>query len=319
MSAGTLGAPGAGSYGNPWSTGYSTRAKETAVRDWFVHGNNGNNGVHRNNNSPDEPFLTMAKAFAVMGPGDIIHFKGNISEHLETPNGVQDGTIVGWGNRPRHADTHPGNGERSSATWKSAGTNSPLLTVNCSAWKFENFLVAAHASNAGFLLARNAIETAAEEIDGSHATFRGLRFASGGYGIRDTGGTFNVLVENNVFGAVTEAILGVGNIGVGQLQWHILNNHFNNMTNGVKIAAHECRIEGNCFTDGGTPNTTYVLNTNNGGGRDNFVIGNYFQTTTAQFNTPDVVGCATDVWVNYAFDTASAGTSGVYEVGNPAG
>jgi hypothetical protein len=285
------------------------------AQHWYVNTNLTGTG----DGSKTNPYTTMTLAFnnsRLLG-GDVIHCVGNVTEHLTMPTGKPDLTIIGEGTRPRHADTHPLNGEDSSFTWKSGGTNSPLVTVVCPGCRFINILFAAHASNAAILLTRNAVEDATE-IDASHASILGCRFASGGYGIRDTGGTFNVRVEGNVFGAVTEAILGVGNVGVGQLQWHIRNNHFNNMTNGVKIAAHECVIEGNFFTDGGTPNTTYVLNTSNGGGRDNFVVRNIFQGTTANFNTPDVVGNATDVWYNHALDTASAGVSGVFEVGQPA-
>ena len=205
-------------------------------------------------------------------------------------------------------------------TWKSAGTASALLTLRNPAVSFHNILFVAHASHPAVLMERNATETAAGEHDASHAGFYGCRFASGGYGINDTGGCFNVGIYNCWFQALTGfCILGVGNIGVGQLQWHIRNNHFNNFTNGIKIAAHECVIEGNYFTDGGTPNTTVVLNTNNGGGRDNFVVKNFFQTATANFNTPDVVGTTTDVWaVNASIDSTAAGVGGSFEWGQPA-
>lgn len=264
-------------------------------------------------------FETMDEAFDVIASGDTIEFVGNVNEKLITPTGVADVTIRGVGNTPRHADTHPLNGELAASTWKIGSLSSgALLTVRCPGWKFENFLVAAHASNYAFILERNAIEDDTE-IDASHATFERIRFASGAGGISDTGGCFNVTVKDCWFQALTTAcILGVGNIGVGQLMWHIKDNHFNNFTNGVKIAAHECVITRNYFTDGGTPNTTFVLNTSNGAGRDNFVVDNWFQGTTANFNTPDIVGNATDVWYNHALDTAAAGTSGVFEVGQPA-
>jgi hypothetical protein len=152
------------------------------------------------------------------------------------------------------------------------------------------------------LLERTGVEDATEQ-DASHAEFSGVRFASGAGGINDTGGTFNVRVVDCIFQALTDfCIKGVGNIGVGQLMWRLLGNHFTGFTNGVKIAGHECVITRNCFTKGGTPNTTVVLNTNNGGGRDNFVVDNYFQTATANFNTPDIVGTATDVWNNTSID-----------------
>ncbi len=264
-----------------------------------------NRTTSRNGSGWDNAFTTMAEAFEAIASGDAIFFRGNVREQLTTPAGVADVSIIGVGNTPRHADTHPLNGEKAASTWKlpaSGSTNNPLLKVRNPGWRFINFLVAAHASNYAFLLERTGVEDATEQ-DASHAEFSGVRFASGAGGINDTGGTFNVRVANCIFQALTDfCIKGVGNIGVGQLMWQILGNHFNNFTNGVKIAGHECLIKGNFFTDGGTPNTTVVLNTNNGGGRDNFVVDNYFQTATANFNTPDIVGTTTDVWNNVSID-----------------
>jgi hypothetical protein len=283
---------------------------------YYVNPNRTSSGDGR---SWTSAFITMQAAFDVVDSGDTIYFVGNIREQLTTPTGAADVTIIGAGNRPRHADTHPLNGELSAATWKlpaSGSTNNPLLKVRNPGWRFINFLTAAHASNYAFLLERTADEDATEQ-DASHSEFLGIRFASGAGAISDAGGTANVKVEDCSFGALTTAcILGVGNIGVGQLMWHIRNNHFNNFTNGVKIAGHECVISGNYFTDGGTPGTTFVLNTNNGGGRDNFVVNNYFQTTSANFNEPDIVGTATDVWNNVSID----GTADMIgrEVGQPA-
>ncbi len=280
---------------------------------WYVDTNSGrdsNTGL-----SWSAPFLTMQEAFDHLTSfGDTIYFVGNVAEHLTSPLATaQNVTIVGATTRPRHADTHPGGGEKSGATWKSAGTNSPLLTLRNSGWRFENILFVAHASNYAVELQRNATETAAGEFDASHAEFRNCRFASGA-------GGFNVVVEDCIFQALTSAcILGVGNIGVGQLQWVIRNNHFYGFTNGVKISGVGCRIQNNFFSKGGTPNTTFVLNTDNAsGGSDNMVVDNYFQTATANFNTPDVVGDATDVWFNVSIDSFTAGLESGHEVGQPA-
>ena len=283
---------------------------------YYVDTNSGND--NSNGKTWASAFLTMSQAFSVLDSGDRIFFVGNVTEHLTSPLArAQNVTITGATTRPRHADTHPGGGELSGATWKDTGTATPLLTLRNSGWRFENILFAANSSSYAVQLERNAVETAAGEFDASHAEFYNCRFASGG-GINDTGGCFNVVIKGNVFGACSPCILGVGNIGVGQLQWHIVDNHFNNFTNGVKIAAHECVVKGNFFTDGGTPNTTYVLNMSNGAGRDNFIVENWFQTATANFNTPDVVGNATDVWYNHCLDTQAAGVNGIYEVGSPA-
>ena len=284
---------------------------------YYVDTNTGSDS--RSGKSWRKAFLTMGKAFDTVTAGDTIAFVGNINETLTTPLGAPNVTVIGATTRPRHADTHPLNGELSGATWKiGALGNLPLCIVRTPGWRFENILFAAHASNYALRLDRNAVEDATEE-DASHLEVVKCRFASGAGGISDTGGCFNVLLKDNVFAALTTAcILGVGNIGVGQLQWHILDNHFNNFTNGVKIAGHECVLKGNFFTDGGTPNTTFVLNVSNGAGTDNFIVDNIFQTATANFNTPDVVGNATDVWWNVSIDAAAAGVDSGHEVGQPA-
>ena len=280
---------------------------------WFVDTNTGNDSDA--GDSLGQAFVTMDQAFDSLSSGDSIMFRGNPTEHLTSPLGANDVTIVGLGTRPRHSDTHPMDGELSGSTWRASAAN-PLLTLRSPGWHLENFVMVANAAEYAIELNRTGDEDDTEE-DASHAEIVGVRFGSGAGGIHDTGGCFNVLVKDCRFQALTTAcILGVGNIGAGQLQWHILNNHFSNFTNGVKIAAHECVIKGNYFTDGGTPNTTYVLNTNNGGGRDNFVVENYFQTLTANFNTPDVVGCATDVWNNTSIDGTATFIG--REVGQPA-
>ena len=259
---------------------------------------------------------TMAEAFALVESGGVIFFVGNVTEHLITPLGAQNVSIIGATTNPRHADTHPLNGETSGATWKSAGTNSPLLTVRNSGWRLVNILFAAHASNYALELQRNALEDAGE-YDASHLQVVGCRFASGAGGINDTGGCFNVQLYDNHFMTLTSwCVLGVGNIGVGQSNWHVVGNRFLEFTNGVKIAGFQCVIRDNYFTDGGTPNTTVVLNTSNGGGANNFVVDNYFQTATANFNTPDVVGAATDVWNNTSIDGQASSIG--REVGQPA-
>lgn len=301
------------------SYGAPVRLDKTYGNHWFIHGTNGSDAW--SGKDRDHPFATLDRLFddGEFLSGDTIHINGNISEHLISPVGRQDVTIIGECNNPRHADTHPGGGEDSGATWKSAGTNSPLLTLRNSAWRFINILFVAHASNYAVELQRNAIETAEGEYDASHAEFYNCRFASGAGGINDTGGCFNVRLHDNVFQALTTAcILGVGNIGVGQSMWDIINNRFVGFTNGVKIAGFDCRIHGNQFTAGGTPDTTYVLNTNNGGGARNIVTDNFFLTETANFNTPDVVGTATDLWANRSIDSFSAGLESGYEVGQPA-
>lgn len=279
-------------------------------------GNDGSDGL-----SPSTAFRTMSRAFAKIASGDTIRVRGKVREQLTTPAQVFDVTIIGDGTRPRHADSTPNGGQNATATWAAPATPTaatPLVKVIQQGWRFVNLLFAGPTDAACVLLYRDG-GLADAERDASHASFVGCRFASGYDGISDTGGCFNVKIVDCIFSALTNfAILGVGNIGVGQSNWVIEKNHFADFTNGVKIAGFACRITGNFFEDGGTPNTTVVLNVSNGGGGRNFVVENWFQGTTANFNSPDVVGNATDVWFNHALDTQAAGVNGVYEVGQPA-
>lgn len=270
-------------------------------------------------------FLTMSKAFTSVASGDRIFFTGKVREQLTAPVQVFDVEVIGLGTRPRHADSTPAGGETATATWTtpaSGATTAPLVKVMQQGWAFKNILFAGPTDHACIQLYRDTGATNSER-DASHASIVGCRFASGYDGISDTGGCVDVLVDHNRFELLTNfCILGVGNVGAGQSDWEIVNNTFDGFDNGVKISGIGCRIQNNTFTDGLTPNTTVVLNVANTGGvgmGENFVIENYFQGTTANFNSPDVVGNATDVWINTALDTTSAGTSArSYEIGQPA-
>jgi len=287
---------------------------------WYVDAFAGNTSA-TDGTTWDSAYGTMAQAFAVIASGDRIFFSGKIKEQLTTPVQVFDVAVIGIGNRPRHADATPVGGNLGANTWTapdSPTAATPLCKVLQQGWLFANILFAAPSDSAAVQLYRDA-GAGNDERDSGHASFIGCRFASGSGGINDTGGNQNVLVRGNRFEALTGyCIQGVGNIGVGQSDWLIEDNVFDGFTNGVKIAAFGCVIQNNTFSDGGTPTTTFVLNTSNGGGSDNHIINNSFQTATANFNSPDVVGNATDVWINYSIDAAAAGTSGVYEVGQPA-
>lgn len=286
---------------------------------WYVDATNGNASA-TDGNSWDKAFATMQQAFNVLSSGDTILFVGKVREQIVTPANVFDVTVIGMGPRPRHADAQLG-GNTAANTWTtptSPTAATPLVRVLQQGWAFINILWAGPSDSACVQLYRDA-GAGDLERDAGHAVFIGNRFASGSIGINDTGGCVDVLVQNCIFQALTDAcIQGVGNIGVGQSDWQILDNQFDGFTNGVKIAAFGCRIQNNTFTAGGTPNTTFVLNISNGGGADNMVVWNIFQGTTANFNTPDVVGNATDVWYNSAINTVAAGTSGIYETGQPA-
>jgi hypothetical protein len=298
----------------------SALGSPAAGTTYWADANSGNDGA--DGLSPATAFRTIAKAFTVIASGDTIRLRGKFREQLVTPVQVFDVTVIGDGTRPRHADATPDGGQKATATWTDPVTptaGQALVDVRQQGWRFVNILFAANATGAAIRLYRDA-GAGNLERDASHAEILGCRFASGLNGISDTGGCADVLVAGNRFEALTGfCILGVGNIGVGQSDWYVRGNTFDGFTNGVKIAAFGCRVQDNTFTAGGTPNTTVVLNMTNGGGDNNFIVANFFQTATANFNTPDVVGAATDVWaVNASIDSTSAGVGGNYEWGRPA-
>lgn len=264
---------------------------------YFVDATSGSDS--RSGKSWSSAFLTMAKAFSLISSGDIIVFAGKIREQLTTPVQVFDVTVIGSGNRPRHADATPAGGNIASNTWTTpavAEATTPLVKVLQQGWRFENILFAGPTDAASILLYRDA-GSGNDERDASHASVVDCRFASGYNHISDTGGCYGVLVQGNRFVSATNfAILGVGNIGVGQSAWHIIDNQFDENDSHVKIAGFACVIKHNAFSDGGTPDTDVVLNTSNGGGSNNIVVENYFNMADAQWSTPDIVGSATDIW-----------------------
>lgn len=284
-----------------------------------LSGSNANNG-----RSWESPYLTMAKAFSVIESGDTIMFVGKVREQLTTPVQVFDVTIIGAGNRPRHADAAPAPvGGSSASTWTtpaSGATTAPLIKVLQQGWRLVNILFAGPSDHACVNLYRDNGAGDAER-DASHAEIIECRFASGQDGILDTGGCYGVLLQGNTFNAMTGyAVKSGSTVGAGHTNWLIKDNRVTGCTNGILLSAITCAVKGNFFDDGGTPNTTTVLNMTGsaGGSGNNFIVGNYFQTNTANFNTPDIVGNATDVWNNTNIDATftSGGVSGL-ETGQP--
>lgn len=270
-----------------------------------------------------DAFLTMAEAFAVLGSGDTILFRGKIREQLTTPVGVFDVTIRGAGNRPRHADVAlAGDGNGAANTWTipaSGSTDDPLLTILHQGWRLENILFAGHSTDACVRLERTGTPDTADERDASHAQIIGCRFASGQDGIEIVE-VSNVLIQGNQFHDLTGfAIKGVAGSGIANpLRGRVLDNIFTGCANGFKCTCSQWVISRNFFDDGGTPTTTVVCDTagDGVGAANNFVTDNFFQVATANFNSPDIVGTATDVWNNTSID----GTASMIgrEVGQPA-
>src|SRR5690606_6496127 len=203
-------------------------------------GSDGNRGLDR-----DKPFGTMAKAFDAAESGDVIIFRGNITENLTAPAGVFDVTILGATPRPRHADAHTGYGGYSAATWKASSQSDPLLTLSQQGWVIGNILFDCPTSDAAINFVRNASGGDAER-DSSHAAIIVCRFAAGQEAIRITGteNVFGVLVEGNTFNDLTHAIVSSGGFAH---RWKIRKNTFETNTNHIDVGFVQSLIEKNAF------------------------------------------------------------------------
>jgi hypothetical protein len=208
---------------------------------WFVDtvfGADGNAG-----NSPQAAFSTMARAFLSLKSGDVINFRGKITENLTTPEQVFDVWINGLGNRPRHADATPLGGQYAAAQWAPAAAptaGAPTLSVIQQGWRLSNFLMTSSGATAPCLqVSRNAGAGNAER-DGSHLEVLGVRFAGAGIGIRSgeagvfTEIPYNVLVAGCQFDGMTKAMGGIA--GVTANQWIIRDNFFMGNTSQIIMA-----------------------------------------------------------------------------------
>ena len=252
-------------------------------------------------------FRTMAAAFAVLASGDTIFFRGKIREQLTTPVQVFDVTIVGAGNRPRHADSTPAGGEIAANSWTvptSPAATTPCVKVLQQGWRFVNVLFYSHTDAASILLYRDGGSGNAER-DASHAEILGCRFASGRDGVEQSGGCFNVKIDKCVFMAMSGyAIKHTAGAGIAApLQWEITNNRFLRCANWMGTwDAHNFKITGNEILE----TTTLLINT--GGGTYNTIVGNTFSIAAADFDpTGNVTGDATDVWSNTLIDSIETG------------
>lgn len=258
-------------------------------RAWFVDPSYGGNG---NGKSPSQAFATMDQAFDSVASGDIIYFVGKIVEQLVTPVQIFDVTVVGCGNRPRHADSTPSGGQYAAAQWAppASGGTAAQATVRVlqQGWTFANILFTSIDANAGCIeLVRNAA-SGNDERDASHATIVDCRFSGTGIGVKLGASGYT----ENVFNAL------------------IQGNTFNNMTKGISAAlGNGIQIRDNVFF-GNTAHITAAL-------QNSFIVGNYIGQFTASGNSGGIDlngGAGTNVVTkNYLSGTYSI--AGGYRVG----
>jgi hypothetical protein len=225
----------------------------------------------------ESAFSTMQAAFNVLVGGETIYFVGKLVEQLVTPVQIFDVTVIGAGNRPRHADSTPSGGNLYAAQWAppASGAVAAQATVRVlqQGWRFENILFTAVDANAGMIeLVRNAASGNSER-DASHAIIRGCRFAGAGIGIAIGAASFtelvfNVLIEDNRFNSCTTGIGGPGQLNQAVIRY----NHFSMNTNSIDVAAEGSAIYDNIMGKF----TTQSIELSGGVGTDpNVVTRNY--------------------------------------------
>lgn len=234
---------------SPFGTTWFVNANATAnVNAYSIMnpGSDANSGT-----SPQQPFLTMTKAFSVIKSGDVINFTGKITEQLVTPVQIFDVWINGCGNSPRDPDSTPDGGQYSAAEWKAPASGGTAAQATCrviqQGWRFTNFLMRAIDANAGCLeFVRNAA-SGDDERDASHGSVSGIRFAGAGIGIKIgatsfTENVFNISVSNCTFNDMTYAIRLTNG---GSYRAQISNNVFETNTNHIVGAFTQAAIHDN--------------------------------------------------------------------------
>lgn len=276
---------------------FSTKVKG---RVWFVDASSGVNGDGK---TPSTAFSTMQRAFNAAGNGDIIYFVGKVTEQLVTPVQIFDVTVVGCGNRPRHADAAPTGSNYAAAQWGAAsGGTAAQATVRVlqQGWRFVNILFTAVDTNAAMIeIVRNA-GSGNDERDGSHTSVYGCRFSGAGVGVR--GGVaatyteipFNVELMDNDFYANTFGIRSAIQCNA----WQIKGNRFNASTNAITAQLGASLIVDNVVTGFTAASSSGGIDLRSGAGA-NVVTKNFLGGTYS--NAGGYNGAASDQWMgNFA-------------------
>lgn len=282
------------------------RAKAPSGQTWYVDANA--TQPTQDGKRWGTAFCTMAAAFAVIGSGDTIYFRGKVKEQLVTPVQVFDVTIIGCGNRPRHADATPDGGQEAANTWTVpavAAEATPLVKVLQQGWRFLNVLFAGPTDAASILLYRDGGAGDAER-DASHAEIIGCRFASGQDGVEQSGGCYNVKILDNSFHDLTgHALKTTAGAGIANTyRWQVKGNRFQGCANWMGAwNTHQFEITDNVIGE----ITTALIDLSGGEGH-NVVVRNAFDIAAADFDpTGGVTPHATDVWSNYLIDAVESG------------
>lgn len=264
---------------------------------WFVDANRGATGSG-DGTTLDSAFGTMATAFARLASGDTVFVRGKVREQLVTPVQVFDVSIVGLGNRPRHADSTPAGGEIAANSWTAPASGAVAGQANVrvlqQGWSFENLLMYAGDSTAACIeIVRNA-GSGNDERDASHCRVTGNRFAGAGIGVRFNNSgysenPYNCEIEYNKFNDSTTAIQGTQCNSAS-----IHHNEFQGCTSIITLAAQNTMIYENVLGAFTAAANSGGIDLNGGGGKC-FVVKNYLSGTYSIAGGYRVSG-ANDEW-----------------------
>lgn len=207
-------------------------AKKGAIL--YFDGSKGGNG---NGTSWADAANSMQSLFNKLVGGETILVAGRVLEQLTTPAQIFDVSIIGIGNRPRHADSTPSGGNTYASQWSGSGLTAATanLRVIQQGWHVENILFSmVDANAAGIEVVRNA-DAGNSERDGSHLVARGVKFAGAGVGIR--GGVAGVFTEipNHVVVEDCEFLQNTYGIrsAIQCQNWTVRRNIFRDSTNAI--------------------------------------------------------------------------------------
>lgn len=278
--------------------------------DIFVDTFGGHDGA--NGYSWEKALQTMGAALTKAQTHDRIWFVGDVREELTGSNLKFDITVIGCGQK-HHPDQPSAAYDYGASMWRppaSPTAATPLLTVRGRGWRFINIAFDCPVDAAAVVLSRNAL-SGTSEYDASHASFLNCRFLSGKYGIEDSGGCYNITVQDCQFlGMSTAAIANTSTAVANPLNWKLLGNQFPSYVS-IGNATHldsplsQGVIMHNVF--GTVTSTGLYIDLTGGGG--NVVCHNVL---AGAYAASDYVAAAGDVWYqNACAVTATQAPDGV--------
>jgi len=236
----------------------------------------------------------------------VVAMAGVINQEWSTPK-VNDVKIVGAGTLPRQATTS-GVANGGGATWLSptSGTGA-LFQPNGQGWVVENVFFNCSATANPCVKLVNAGDPPSSNCS-EKFTLRNCILTGTDEGVHATDNPNHVLIEGCTFfgfsGAGDIAITVSTGLGTGTLlDWRILNCKFFNNAANITAGFSHATIAG-CVIENGTASNINLT----GGTAPNFVVGNYFNITAADFDPAGgTTGVTGDVWSNTLSDAIETG------------